>query len=135
MQFDLLHDYSKGEDVTIALIDSGISEFQKEDVKKNVILAEDSTEYDSNGHGTMMMSLLCGYKNSVPGIAQNATVYSYKVVGKSGKIHGDVLADAINMAHTDCVDIINISLGSYLENDEVLAALKTAWQDGIIRVY
>lgn len=134
MQYRELHNYSKGENITIALIDSGISEFQQNDVQQNVILAEDVTDYDTNGHGTMMLSLLRGYQDSVSGISENATVYSYKVVNGSGKIQGDVLAEAIEQAHTDEVDIINISLGSYLENDDVLQALQDAYQDGIIIV-
>jgi subtilisin family serine protease len=134
MKYDELHSYSNGENITIALIDSGISEFQEDEIDKSVVFAEDSVEYDTNGHGTMMLSLLRGYDDLVDGISPNATVYSYKVVGDTGVIHGDVLAKAIEQAHTDGVDLINISLGSYLENDTVLEALKNAWQDGIIIV-
>lgn len=134
MQYDELHSYSNGESVTIALIDSGVSEFQQDELTKSVTFADDTTENDTNGHGTMMLSLIRGYEDSIDGISPDAAVYSYKIVGDSGKIHSELLAKAINEAHADNVDIINISLGSYLENDDVVKAIKAAWEDGIVIV-
>lgn len=132
MQYHELHHYSNGENITIALIDSGISEYQKDCVQKNVAIVEDTTVYDTNGHGTMMLSLIRGSSDLLSGISPNVAVYSYKVVAADGIIRGGALKEAIDQAHADGVDIINISLGSYLEQEDVLQALNAAWRDGII---
>ncbi len=45
-----------------------------------------------------------------PGVAPEATLYSYKVFGCEGST--DVVVDAINQAVADGMDVINLSLGS-----------------------
>ena len=132
MDYNELHKYSTGENTVIALIDSGISEFQSSTINKNVKESIDDSIYDVNGHGTMMYSLLSGYENEILGISPNAQINSYKVVDKTGVINGDVLANAIISAHKDDVDIINISLGSFHSNPKVKKAIDDAVNDGII---
>lgn len=132
MEYEKLHQYSTGENIVIALIDSGISEFQVENINKNIEKTTSNSMYDINGHGTMMCSILSGYNNEIEGIAPNAKINSYKVVGKDGAIKGDNLANAIIEAHKDNVDIINISLGSFHSNKKVKKAIDDAINDGII---
>ena len=132
MDYNKLHQYSTGEDIVIALIDSGISEFQVEQINKNVEKSTDESIYDINGHGTMMCSILLGYNNEIVGIAPNAKINSYKVVGEDGTINGDNLANAIIEANNDNVDIINISLGNFHSNKKVKKAIDAATDDGII---
>ena len=133
MEYDSLHRNSKGESQIIALIDSGISGFQIQKVKKYFDLTDEKSGIDNNGHGTMMCSLILG-DNELLGIAPEALIYSYKVVGSSGKVEPQILAKAINQAINDKVTIINISLGSYFDNAEIQKAIKDAYQAGIVLV-
>lgn len=130
MKYDILHQYSVGETQVIALIDSGISDFQLRKVNKSCSLVKDTSECDTNGHGTMMCSLILGNENIV-GIAPYAKLNSYKVVDSSGKIEPEILSEAINMAIKDKVTIINISLGSYFENELVKKAIESAYNSEI----
>ncbi len=51
-EYDVLSQYSTGKEQIIALIDSGVSEFQSQIVSKNQSFVEE--EFDTNGHGTML---------------------------------------------------------------------------------
>ncbi|MDE6231899.1 MAG: S8 family serine peptidase [Lachnospiraceae bacterium] len=130
MNYDVLHNYSTGETQTIAFIDSGISDFQLSRINKNCSFVKDVSEYDTNGHGTMMCSIILGYDDIV-GIAPHVKLNSYKVVGSSGKIEPEILSEAIHMAVQDNVTIINISLGSYFDNEFVKDAIIKAYDSGI----
>lgn len=134
LNYEKLHLKSKGSTQTIAVIDSGILEFQSSQVVSNVNFTQDNIDFDVNGHGTMMCSLILGYKRSIIGIAPEANIRVYKVVGSDGKIEADILAKAIIKAIDDNVTIINISLGSYKLNDNVGKAINSAYQKGIIVV-
>lgn len=130
MDYDALHKYSIGETQVIALIDSGISEFQLSNINKSCSLVQDISEFDTNGHGTMMCSLIKGY-DDIAGIAPNAKINSYKVVNSSGKIEPQILSEAICKAVQDNVTIINVSLGSYFDNEYVKNAVIKAYDSGI----
>lgn len=134
LNYEKMHLKSNGSSQTIAIIDSGISEFQKSQVISNVNFTQDNTDFDTNGHGTMMCSLLLGYKENITGIAPEANIRIYKVVSADGKIEAEILAKAINKAIDDNVTIINISLGSYKLNDDVREAINRAYQNEIIVV-
>lgn len=97
INYSKLHNYSKGKSQKIALIDSGISKFQIEKDNKNTVSLTGGI-YDVNGHGTMMYSIIKGYKNDIYGIAPDAEVLSIKVMGTEEKISPSVIADAINLA-------------------------------------
>lgn len=133
MEYETLHRKTKGKSQVIALIDSGISNFQKSKVATSYCVANDSNDLDENGHGTMMCSLILGADN-LPGIAPQAKVYSYKVVDKSGKVEPEILSKAIDKAIKDDVTIINISLGSYFNNEKIKKSIKNAIKSGIIVV-
>jgi len=71
-----------------------------------------------------------------PGAAPNASINMYKVFGCSGSVDDFVLLDAIEMAVTDGVDVINMSLGStWGTADEPIAmAIDNATADGVLVV-
>lgn len=133
MQYADLHSKTEGKSQIIALIDSGISEFQENKVDKNYNMISSEDVYDENGHGTMMCSLIIGGEG-LQGISPQTKIYSYKVVDKSGKVTPEILADAIDKAVKDNVTIINISLGSYFDNKRIKESVKGAIESGIIVV-
>lgn len=130
--YNKLNELSDGDSATLALIDSGISEFQKNSVKK--IKSYVSNKYDYNGHGTMMCSILLGFGDYLYGIAPKTNVYSYNIVDKNGKTDPDIMAKAIIDAVNDNVDLINISLGSYFDNRQVRDAVNYAYNNEVIVV-
>lgn len=110
LNYPQLHLKSKGATQTIAVIDSGISEFQKSQVISNVNLTPSNTDFDTNGHGTMMCSLLLGDMKNIMGIAPEVHIRVYKIVDSDGKIEADILAKAINMAIDDNVSMVKLTI-------------------------
>lgn len=133
MEYVSLHSKAEGKSQIIALIDSGISEFQKNKIDKSYNMISNEDIFDKNGHGTMMCSLILG-GNGLQGIAPQTKIYSYKVVDEQGKVSPEILADAIDKAVKDNVTIINISLGSYFNNKKIKKSVKSAIKSGIIVV-
>lgn len=130
MQYKNLHEKTEGKSQIIALIDSGVSNFQKSQVERNYNMLSNVDTFDENGHGTMMCSLILG-GDQLLGIAPKSKIYSYKVVDESGKVAPQILAKAIDKAVQDKVTIINISLGSYFNNKKVKKAINNAANLGI----
>ena len=87
--------------------------------------------YDTNGHGTMMYSIIKGYKNDIYGIAPDAEVLSIKVMETEEKINPSIIADAINLAINKKCTIIDLCIGSYIFNQNVSEVLKRALNEGI----
>lgn len=138
MMYDELFEISTGDSQKIALIDSGISEFQnEEDVHiENLI----DNQYDKNGHGTMMFSLIKGYEPGenteekdlrILGIAPSVQILSIKVTSDFEGINADVIADAIQIAIDNNATIINLSIGSSQNNDRITKKINEAIQKGI----
>ena len=129
MNYKKLHKISTGDSQTIALIDTGISKFQS--VEENINLTEEENIYDTNGHGTMMYSLIKGYSDKVTGIAPNSKIISIKVMNSDENISPDKLEKAIDIAIERNVDIISLSLGSTKENKSISEKIDQAIDSGI----
>ncbi len=81
---------SKGENIKIALIDSGVNT-----ENTGIILAggksfiDDNYDVDENGHGTSLAGIIKGYESvdgtKFEGLAPNAELYSLKVLNEDGK--------------------------------------------------
>ncbi|MGH2466475.1 MAG: S8 family serine peptidase [Candidatus Limnocylindrales bacterium] len=69
-----------------------------------------------------------------PGVAPGALIYAYRVFGCAGS--SDVVAEAIDQAVKDGVDVISMSLGSDLgdQNDPTAVAAENAAATGIVVV-
>ena len=100
---------------------------------------------DRDGHGTGTSVVAAGGAASTPygpitGVAPKAYIGNYKVLDANGGT-SDVIAKAIDDAVADGMDVLNISLGSYVTSysdiaaDEVgQAAIARATQAGVIVV-
>lgn len=130
--YNTLSNYADGSGQVLALIDSGISKFQINKVKKSESFVQNN--YDINGHGTMLCSLILGYKDEVYGIAPETDVISYNIVNQEGKTSPEIIVKAIDKAVEDKADVINISLGSYFDNPQVKQAINVAYTAGVIVV-
>ncbi|WP_129690657.1 S8 family peptidase [Gottfriedia acidiceleris] len=128
MNYNQLHKYSTGKSQKIALIDSGISKFQKED--NNSITLTGKNE-DENGHGTMMYSIIKGEKNEVLGISPDAEVISIKIMNSEEGISPSLMVQAVEKAIELNCTIINMSIGSYKFNEELSNLIDIALKKGI----
>lgn len=132
MKYEKLHAIASGKGQKIALIDSGVSDFQK--VDKNINFTESENKFDENGHGTMMYSLLKGYKYEVTGIAPDSQIISMKVMNDDESITPKIVEEAIDSAIKEKVDLISLSLGSTKTNKGIEDKINQAIENGIIVV-
>jgi minor extracellular serine protease Vpr len=75
----------------------------------------------SAGHGTHVAGIVgadgrSDPDNLVTGVAPGATLYAYRVFGCNGSTSSDVMADAMERAAADHVNVLNMSIGAALVN-------------------
>lgn len=109
---------SQGEDVVIAVIDTGC-DINHADLKNNIVkginfVEKGSDPIDRNGHGTHVSSTIAASNNGfgMVGVAPKAKIMPVKSLDDSGG--GDLknVVDGIIWAADQSVDIITMSLGS-----------------------
>jgi len=122
--------YSGSKNVTVGIIDSGITPFHP-DLKSNIVagsknlvpkngfrgtepseIGDPSEIKDLTGHGTHVAGQIAA-NGFMKGIAPEIGIKSYRVFG-SGSADTIWVIKAIVEAANDKVDVINLSLGSYL---------------------
>ena len=154
LNMDKVWDYSQGENVVVAVIDTGI-DTDHEDLKDsiyNAISAIPEEEYGSTleekykgpddyfGHGTHVAGIIAAADNNngCLGIAPKSKIMSIKSlerVGKTGTGKTSWVVAGINAAVEADVDIINMSIGGTSVKDELLGeAVKKAVNNGILVV-
>ncbi|MBA4293756.1 peptidase S8 [bacterium] len=130
---------TKGEGVTIAVLDSGVDRMHP-DLKESVVGVFDTTGgdgSDSTGHGTHCIGLIAAQQGTdgVTGVSPDAKIVSIKVIDKNN--HGSVtmLRDGLRKAIDMNVDIINLSLGTKTHpGPDVELLLDEAEEKGILVV-
>lgn len=121
MELLKIHDKAGfAEDKKIGIIDTGLSEKTKLTEEVTSFNVTKSSEFDTNGHGSMMYSIIKGYNDEFIGIAPEADIISIKAMDKDDSIEVSTVIEAIDLAVKNDCDIINLSLGSYIINDELL---------------
>lgn len=130
-------DVNQGDDVTIAVIDTGIHSELVEHLGDrvmapyNVIKQTDSVK-DSSGHGTEVICLIaCDDFKGIKGIAPKANIMPIVAVDESGRTSPDYIADSIIYAVDNGAEVINLSLGSRLENYTVKLAVEYANENNV----
>ncbi len=109
----------------VAIVDSGIYYYHPDlmgniDFAAGATFVPGTTDFlDDNGHGTHVAGIVAAMDNSYGsiGVAPNATLIPVKVVGSSGSGSLSWIANGIIHAAQQDVDIINISIGSYLNKN------------------
>lgn len=127
-----------GKNVKIAVIDSGINS-QHPDLKVSggaSMIVGSSPFTDGNGHGTHVAGVIGALNNSygVVGAAPDAELYSVKVLSSNGAGTLEDVLNGIQWAIDQKMDIINLSLttGQNIENLQTM--LKRANDLGIVVV-
>ncbi|MDX2255177.1 MAG: S8 family peptidase [Pseudanabaenaceae cyanobacterium bins.39] len=132
---------TKGKNITIAVIDTGVS--RVEDLKNTKFVKgydfvndrEDAS--DDNGHGTHVAGTIAQSTNNnfgVAGIAYEANIMPLKVLSASGGGTISDIAEAIIFAADHGANVINMSLGGGGESKLMQEAIDYAYGKGVVIV-
>ncbi len=130
---------TKGKDVTVAVIDTGISRVP--DLKDTSIVSgydfvsDRTIADDDNGHGTHVAGTIAQSTNNgygVAGIAYEASLMPLKVLSSYGGGTVADIAEAIKFAADNGADVINMSLGGGGESQVMKEAIDYAYSKGVV---
>ncbi|MDJ0573471.1 MAG: S8 family peptidase [Pleurocapsa sp. MO_192.B19] len=134
-------DETKGEGITIAVIDTGVSKVPDLKLTKFVkgydFVNNKDDASDDNGHGTHVAGTIAQSTNNgygVAGIAYKASIMPLKVLSGSGGGTIADIAEAIKFAADNGADVINMSLGGGGASNMMEEAIKYAHSKGVVIV-
>lgn len=126
---------AQGDGVTVAVVDSGVApHFALTNVVDRRNFSTDTETFDTLGHGTHVAGVIGATTGAAKGIAPKAKLLSLKVLGHSGMGSNSAVAEAVQYAADQKVDIICMSLGSPSPSDAVHQACRYAHEKGVIIV-
>lgn len=143
---DLDQNVTSEDFVVVAVLDTGV-QFEHEDLEGRILPGqtfvdeekeENSIGADNQGHGTFVSGFIAANANNNLGIAgvtgnQNVKILPVKVMNKKGSGTAADIAEGINYAIDQGVDVINMSLsGEYSETID--KAVQRAAEKGIVVV-
>lgn len=122
-----------GTDVRVAVLDTGIEESSDliKDPYRILNFTDSPTAYDENGHGTKMLQILC---DKDIGVAPNIEIYSLKVLDENGEGCYIYTINAIRWCIENNIQIINISVATSTDYQELKKIIEEAVRGGIIIV-
>lgn len=127
-----------GKGITVAVIDSGVSQHIYLDDKhgkvSQITLTELGEGDEQLGHGTAVASIISGDHPLTPGIAPASDILSIRVTDAEGISNSFTLAKGILAAADAGAKIINISMGSQGNSSLVDDAIQYARQQGAVIV-
>ncbi len=133
--------YTTGGDITIAVIDTGVSSNHPDLAGKvlpgyNAILDNNHAE-DDNGHGTAIAGLIAANTNNGQGVAGacwGCTILPVKVLDSYGMGEDAYLSRGIRWATDQGADIINLSMGGVDDSTILREAVAYAYERGVLVV-
>jgi serine protease len=132
-------DDTKGGGITVAVIDTGISQVpdlkQAKFVKGYDFVNDKVDAIDDNGHGTHVAGTIAQSTNNgygVAGVAYEANLMPLKVLSAEGSGTITDIAEAIKFAADNGADVINMSLGGGGESQLMQEAINHANQKGVV---
>jgi len=131
---------STGSKVRVGILDTGIDGKHpdlKENIKGGVNTVDRTSPFvDLNGHGTHVAGTIAALNNKfgVVGVAPNVELYSLKAFSKDGSASLTDIAEAIQWAIDNKIQIINMSFGSRETSMVLHRAIKEALKHGILMV-
>ncbi len=134
-------DESKGEGITVAVIDTGVSKVPDLKLTKFVkgydFVNDKENADDDNGHGTHVAGTIAQSTNNgygVAGIAYQSSIMPLKVLSGSGGGTIADIAESIKFAADNSADVINMSLGGGGASTMMEEAIKYAHGKGVVIV-
>ena len=134
---------ARGAGVLVAVIDSGIDYTHpafggKFGAGQKVLggrdyVNNDADPMDDAGHGTHVAGIIAANGGGLTGVAPEATLLAYKVLGSNGSGRDSWVLAAVEQAARERADIVNMSLGrDAVADDPIVAAIETASAAGVI---
>ena len=136
-------DTSTGDNVTVAVLDSGISPYGDDGFGDrlldgyNAFLNREGLWQDFHSHGTHVAGTIGQRTNNVTGVAGiacSARLLPVKVLNRYGYGSNATLAAGIRWATDNGAHIINMSLGSSRGGRALQAAVEYAYDNGVVFV-
>ncbi len=134
-------DRTKGDSgVIIAVLDTGV-ELSHPDIKNKIVspgkdfVNGDNDASDDMWHGTHVAGIAAAETNNdlgIAGVAWNCRVLPGKIISASGEGDYGALILAIYWAVDQGAQVINLSLGGDARDDDLLAALRYAYEHGVV---
>ena len=130
---------ARGKGVTVAIIDTGIDYMHPalgggfgpgfKVIGGWDFVNNDADPFDDNGHGTHVSGIVAGDSSTITGVAPDASLIAYKVLGSNGSGSDSNVLAAIERAAdpngdgntSDHVDVANLSLGGGGNPDDPLS--------------
>lgn len=141
LNMEVAWEETRGEGITVAVIDTGISPVPDLEETKLVkgydFVNDQETALDDNGHGTHVAGTIAQSTNNnlgVAGIAYEATLMPIKVLGDGGGGTVADIAEAIRFAADHDADVINMSLGGGGDAAVLREAIAYAHSKGVVMV-
>ncbi len=108
-------------------------------MRKNFIPGEDEISViyeDISGHGTSVAGIIAAKDNDegITGINPYVQLYSARILDENKQAPASRVVAAIDWAIEQDVDIINISFGTTVDSEEIHAAIRRAYDAGILIV-
>ncbi len=134
-------DLSGGDDVTIAILDTGVDP-NHQDLGEKLLTGfnafDDSSDHsDAHGHGTHVAGVAAALTNNVTGIAGvswNSKILPVKVLNDNGEGSSYEVAKGIYWAVDNGADVINMSLGDYYHADVLQEAIRYAYDNDVVLI-
>ncbi len=125
-----------GEDVDVAIIDTGIhDEHPALDVVNEIDYTGEGTD-DLHGHGTHIAGIIASNDSTYKGVAYNSNLFNIKVLNEEGSGYGSDVINGIEWAMDNGVEVISISLGAEIDpcdgTDAISKAVDKAVNQGVV---
>ncbi|AKP45704.1 S8 family peptidase [Bacillus smithii] len=126
-----------GKGVKIAVIDTGIASHSDLNIPGGVSTVDYTSSYkDDNGHGTHVAGIIGAKRNGIgiAGVAPDAQIYAVKALDKNGNGNLQDIAEALDWAIANKMDIINMSFGTSTDSKILHDLVDKAYKSGILLV-
>ncbi|MGP4072656.1 S8 family peptidase [Piscibacillus sp. B03] len=126
-----------GDGVKVAVLDTGIDASHEDlSVAGGHSVFDDSPYDDGNGHGTHVAGTIGALDNNVGvvGVAPDAELYAVKVLDENGSGSYAGIAEGIEWAINNDMEIINMSLGGSTSSSVLEEYVDLAYEEGILVV-
>ncbi|WP_270584720.1 S8 family peptidase [Bacillus smithii] len=126
-----------GKGVKIAVIDTGIAPHSDLNIAGGVSTVDYTSSYkDDNGHGTHVAGIIGAKRNGIgiAGVAPDAQIYAVKALDKNGNGNLQDIAEALDWAIANKMDIINMSFGTSTDSKILHDLVDKAYKSGILLV-
>jgi len=133
--------FTKGKNVKIAILDSGI-DLNHPDLKgANIIktinfIDPNKPAFDETGHGTFIAGIIAAQNNNfgIVGIAPDAEIFILKILNKKLEGKVDLVIRALDWCIKNKINIVNMSFSTSSDNPKLRKAVSKAAKHGIIIV-